>query len=235
MLITLKKKVIRKLPLIEAIMGKDEEGCVISQKGTIDWAECSSSWVVTSLDEDDNGFSETVFSCFELDAWNFHSVLHCEPSHYNQVMTHTCFELCGPIDKRDNILANGNMVVWRIWVQVSIQHFFQVLYSYIGDMWRSQFNVLFLYLKVLQSLQVLVYDGCKHIKHSNAYSFLDAQTISEVKWRWLWQVSCKGSITSNNLFITSIILQTKLGFIPLADGNVINVVDGFHMLILTIK
>jgi hypothetical protein len=36
MLITLKKKVIRKLPLIEAIMGKDEEGCVISQKGTID-------------------------------------------------------------------------------------------------------------------------------------------------------------------------------------------------------
>jgi len=36
MLITLKKKVIRKLPLIEAIMEKDEEGCVISQKGTID-------------------------------------------------------------------------------------------------------------------------------------------------------------------------------------------------------
>jgi hypothetical protein len=87
----------------------------------------------------------------------------------------------GPIDKRDNILANGNMVVWRIWVQVSIQHFFQVFYSYIGDMWRSQFNVLFLYLKVLQSLQVLFYDGSKHIKHSNVYSFLDAQTISEVK------------------------------------------------------
>jgi hypothetical protein len=36
MLITLKKKVIRKLPLSEAIMGKDEEGCAVSQKGTVD-------------------------------------------------------------------------------------------------------------------------------------------------------------------------------------------------------
>jgi hypothetical protein len=36
MLITLKKRVIRKLPLSEAIMGKDEEGCAVSQKGTVD-------------------------------------------------------------------------------------------------------------------------------------------------------------------------------------------------------